>query len=40
MALAAMMGNQQQPAAAAPYEAANVAPGVQAGLQAIQQMYA
>ena len=40
MALAAMLGDQQQPTAAAPYEAANVAPGVQAGLQAIQQMYA
>lgn len=41
MALAAMLGNQQQqPTAAAPYETANVAPGVQAGLQAIQQMYA
>lgn len=40
MALAAMLGNQQQPTAAAPYEEANVAPGVQAGLQAIEQMYA
>jgi hypothetical protein len=39
LALAALMGGQQQPNAPVPYELANTAPGVQTGMSVIEQMF-